>query len=76
MSDINKTISVSNSDINTEEHFVQPGSDLLLRCEEAKSLEDHQVVVWKWRKFINDNFRILAVGKMLVRNDGKGKTSK
>ena len=59
----------SNQDI--EEHFVSLGSDLPLKCGVISTKEE--VVVWKWSESMDrKSDRVLSVGKMLVRNDGKG----
>lgn len=59
----------SNQDI--EEHFVTLGSDLPLKCGVISPKEE--VVVWKWSESMDrKSDRVLSVGKMLVRNDGKG----
>ena len=60
----------SNQDI--EEHFVTLGSDLSLKCGVISPREE-EVVVWKWSQGLDHKSdRVLSVGKMLVRNDGKG----
>ena len=51
------------------EHVVAAGSDVRLHCE-VEGSED-QVVVWRVAGPGHQD-RILSVGKMLVRNDGKG----
>ena len=51
------------------EHVVAAGSDVRLPCE-LEGSED-QVVVWRVAGPGHQD-RILSVGKMLVRNDGKG----
>ena len=52
------------------EHVVVAGEDVRLPCE-LEGTED-QVVVWRVAGPGHQD-RILSVGKMLVRNDGKGK---
>ena len=59
----------SNHDI--AEHFVTLGSDLALKCGIVSPKEE--VVLWKWSQSMDHKSdRVLSVGKMLVRNDGKG----
>ena len=52
------------------EHVVEEGSDVRLPCQLEGSQD--QVVVWRLAGPGHQD-RILSVGKMLVRNDGKGK---
>ena len=47
-------------------HLVRPGRDVLLKCP---AFEPDVLVVWKKG---GENGRVLSVGKMLVRVDGKG----
>ena len=53
------------------EHVVNLGSDVRLPCEIVMSEEE--VVVWRLAG-PGHHDRILSVGKMLVRNDGKGES--
>ena len=57
------------------EHYVVNGSDLSLSCgvvSDKDSLGLEQPVVWRWSHQDDINVRVLSVGKMLVRRDGKG----
>ena len=56
--------------LGVQEHVVEAGSDVQLPCQ-VEGSED-QVVVWRLAGPGHQD-RILSVGKMLVRNDGKGK---
>ena len=49
-----------------ESHLVSPGGDVLLKCPVSNP---DVLVVWKKGE---ENGRVLSVGKMLVRMDGKG----
>lgn len=56
------------------EHYVVNGSDLSLSCgvvSDKDSLGLEQPVVWRWSHQDDINVRVLSVGKMLVRRDGK-----
>ena len=70
--------SATSSDMkhNSErEHYVVNGSDLSLSCgvvSDKDSLGLEQPVVWRWSHQDDINVRVLSVGKMLVRRDGKG----
>ena len=55
--------------LGVQEHVVEAGSDVQLPCQ-VEGSED-QVVVWRLAGPGHQD-RILSVGKMLVRNDGKG----
>ena len=68
-----------------EEHFVKLGSDVQLECghqdtrdqegDQEGDTEREAVVVWSWRAaraLDTSADRVLSVGKMLVRTDGKG----
>lgn len=52
------------------EHLVHLGSDVRLPCEIA-GVKEEEVLVWRLAGPGHQD-RILSVGKMLVRNDGKG----
>ena len=52
------------------EHVVNLGTDVRLACEIV--VGEEEVVVWRLAG-PGHHDRILSVGKMLVRNDGKGK---
>ena len=56
--------------LGVTEHVVEAGSDVRLPCQLEGSQD--QVVVWRLAGPGHQD-RILSVGKMLVRNDGKGK---
>ena len=74
-----------------EEHFVKLGSDVQLECghqhtrdqegdQEGDQLDTEReaVVVWSWRAARAPDTsadRVLSVGKMLVRTDGKGEVN-
>ena len=67
-----------------EEHFVKLGSDVQLECghqdtrDTEGDTEREAVVVWSWRAARAPDTsadRVLSVGKMLVRSDGKGEVN-
>ena len=67
-----------------EEHFVKLGSDVQLECghqhtrDQEGDQEREAVVVWSWRAARAPDTsadRVLSVGKMLVRTDGKGEVN-
>ena len=48
-------------------------ADISLKCGIVNQVTNNSVVVWRWypdKKSLDD--RVLSVGKMLVRQDGKG----
>ena len=57
--------------VGLTQDFVTLGSDLTLKCGIVSPKEE--VVLWKWSQSMDHKSdRVLSVGKMLVRNDGKG----
>ena len=69
--------STINQNIETEEHFVSLDADISLKCGIVNQVSNNSVVVWRWYPATRDkksfDDRVLSVGKMLVRQDGKGK---
>ena len=51
--------------------LVRKMPDLTMKCNLPIQTED-EVLIWKWRRRDGESYRVLSVGKMLVRTDGKG----